>query len=64
MENFGEVRLKGNGIIVLPAVTRYTIVSDNYGREHERYDAYDGVEVHIQDEGRTIKVFPLRNEGY
>lgn len=39
-------------------VTRVTIVSDE-GIEFERYDLYKhGVELHLQDDGRTLKVFP------
>lgn len=61
MRNFGSVRLEGDGVVILPAVTRVTIVSKN-GREYERFQLWDpeGVEIHIQDDGKTIKVFPLR----
>lgn len=45
----------------LPDVTRITIVSKN-GVEFERYNLYDGIEVHLQDDGRTLKIFPLREE--
>lgn len=41
-----------------PEVTRITVVS-NEGVEFERYNLYDaGVEIHLQDEGRTLKIFP------
>lgn len=44
----------------LPDVTRVTVVSDA-GREFEKYDLYEnGVEVHLQDGGRTLKIFPRR----
>lgn len=40
-------------------VTRITVVTADGGRMFERYNAYDnGVELHLQDEGRTLKVFP------
>lgn len=42
----------------LPDVTRITVVSDA-GREFEKYDLYEnGVEIHLQDDGRTLKIFP------
>lgn len=64
MEKFGTVRMRGEGIAVFPGVTRATVVGDN-GLLFERYDLYGGgVEVHIQDGGRTIKVFPLRPGGF
>jgi hypothetical protein len=41
-----------------PKVTRITVVTKN-GLEHENYNAFfDGAEVHLQDGGRTLKVFP------
>lgn len=56
MSELGKVRNFFN----LPAVTRITVVSDA-GREFEKYDLYEnGVEVHLQDEGRTLKIFPRR----
>jgi len=58
-------RVEGDGVVVFPGVTRITVVSENYGVAFEKYHAYNGgVEVHIQDDGRTIKVFPLRTELY
>lgn len=39
-------------------VSRITIVSDD-GVEFEKYDLYEnGVELSLQDEGRTLKIFP------
>lgn len=46
----------------LENITRITIVTDK-GNVFEDYKAYeDGVELSIQDEGRTLKVF-ARTEG-
>lgn len=43
----------------LSKVTRITVVDSEYGRVFERYNLYrDGVELHLQDDGRTLKVFP------
>ena len=65
MEAFGSVRLKGQGEVILPAVTRVTIVDERYTRAFEQYDLFEGgVELHIQDGGRTLKVVPLRSEGF
>lgn len=56
MSELGKVRNFFN----LPDVTRVTVVSDA-GREFEKYDPYEnGVEVHLQDDGRTLKIFPRR----
>lgn len=45
-----------------PEVTRITVVS-NEGVEFERYNLYDnGVELHLQDDGRTLKIFPRQEE--
>ena len=44
----------------LDKVTRITAVSDK-GREFEAYDLYDnGVELHLQDDGKTLKIFPRK----
>lgn len=41
-------------------VTRVTVVSDR-GVEFEKYNLYsNGVEIHLQDDGRTLKIFPAR----
>jgi hypothetical protein len=41
-----------------PEVTRVTVVGEQ-GIEFERYNLFtDGAEVHLQDAGRTLKVFP------
>lgn len=43
-------------------VTRVAVLSQTNGRVFEQYDIYKGgAEVHIQDEGRTLKVFPLQH---
>lgn len=56
MTELGKVRNFFN----LPDVSRITVVSDA-GREFEKYDLYEnGVEVHLQDDGRTLKIFPRR----
>lgn len=39
----------------LPKVTRVTVVTDE-GRVLERWNLKD-VELHLQDEGRTLKIF-------
>lgn len=45
-----------------PKVTRITVVGDE-GLEYEEYDLYDdGAEIHLQDGGRTLKVFPRRKD--
>lgn len=45
--------------IVFPNVTRVTVVGPD-GIEYERYNLYvEGAEVHLQDDGRTLKIFPL-----
>ena len=42
-----------------PDVTRITVVSDEHGRAFERYDMYkNGVDILLQDDGRTLKIFP------
>jgi hypothetical protein len=41
-----------------PNANRLTIVGPD-GRVSERWD-YHGIEVHIQDEGRTVKIFPKK----
>lgn len=41
-----------------PKVTRITVVGAD-GIVYENYNLFpDGAEVHLQDEGRTLKVFP------
>ena len=47
-------------MIELDKVTRVTVVSGK-GREFEAYDLYDnGVELHLQDDGETLKIFPRK----
>ena len=44
-------------------VTRVTLVGKN-GLAYEDYNLFKGgCEVHLQDDGRTLKVFPLQEEG-
>lgn len=46
-----------------PNVTRVTLVGKN-GLAYEDYNLFKGgAEIHIQDDGRTLKVFPLTQEG-
>lgn len=43
---------------IYPGVTRVTIVGPD-GIAFERFGLYpDGCEIHLQDNGRTLKVFP------
>ena len=45
-----------------PDVTRVTVVADD-GSVFERYRIWKGgVEIHLQDDGRTMKLFPLAEE--
>lgn len=47
---------------VFPEVTRITVVSESYERTFEGYDLYsNGVEIHLQDDGRTLKIFPRKD---
>lgn len=47
--------------ITFPNVTRITVVGRD-GIAFERYNYFHGVEVHLQDDDRTIKIFPMPNE--
>lgn len=49
---------------VFEDVTRITVVLDNPdGVVFEKYNAFrNGVELHLQDDGRTLKIFPKREE--
>lgn len=49
-----------------PGVTRITVVSEEYSRVFEKFDLYEGgVDIFIQDDGRTMKIFPkMRVEGF
>lgn len=39
-------------------VTRVTVVSED-GVEFEKYNLFEnGIEIHLQDDGRTLKIFP------
>jgi IS30 family transposase len=59
MSELGKVR----EMLPLPAVTRVTVVSDR-GVEFEKYNLFEnGVEVHLQDDGRTLKIFPRSSDG-
>lgn len=43
-------------------VTRITVVSDE-GVQFEKYDLYkNGVVLELQDNGRTLKIFPRQEE--
>lgn len=54
MSEIGQVR----EMFQIPNVTRVTVVSDR-GVEFEKYNLFEnGVEVHLQDDGRTLKIFP------
>lgn len=56
MSDYGKVQTH----ISLQDVTRITVVSEE-GVEFEKYNLYeDGVEIHLQDDGRTLKIFPRR----
>lgn len=45
----------------LSKVTRITVVTDE-GVVYEKYDAFEfGVILSIQDDGRTLKIFPQKN---
>lgn len=44
----------------LRKITRITIVTDE-GREFEKYNAFEnGIVLSIQDNGKTLKIFPGR----
>lgn len=58
MSELGKVR----NVFTLPNVTRVTVVTEN-GVEYEKYQAYEGgVEIHLQDDGRTLKIFPKKGD--
>ncbi|QYM76914.1 hypothetical protein [Leucobacter luti] len=46
----------------LSHITRVTLVGRTGGRSSEHWD-YTGVELSVQDDGRTLKVFPLGGVG-
>lgn len=46
--------------ITFPNATRVTVVGDDSVIAYERYGQWrGGVEIHIQDDGRTVKLFPM-----
>lgn len=45
-----------------PKVTRFEVIDDTTGRVYTRHDAHS-VQVHMQDDGRTMKVFLNTKEG-
>ncbi len=46
-----------------PQVMRITVVTKVGRRVFEQYDAFpEGCEIHLQDEGRTMKIFPITTE--
>lgn len=47
--------------ITFPNATRLTVVYPD-GTVTDKYNAFYGLEVHIQDEGRTVKIFPKEEE--
>lgn len=47
--------------LTFDSVTRITVVTDE-GREFEKYNAYNnGVYLKLQDDGRTLKIFPRKD---
>ena len=44
-----------NALTYLPKITRVEVI-DNAGRSYSKWDVTD-VEIHFQDEGRTLKIF-------
>lgn len=43
----------------LSKVTRVTVVGQHHGIVYEKYDLYDdGVDLLVQDDGRTLKILP------
>jgi hypothetical protein len=69
INSYGEPQIFGPppGVIpppiVLRDVTRISVVTEREGLVFERYDLFTGgVELHLQDDGRTLKVFPRREE--
>lgn len=61
-EFFEQERLQSDLIAVLPKVTRLTVVRED-GTYFEKYDMYrSGVDIYMQDEGRTLKIFPRSTE--
>lgn len=54
------MELNSNEPAILPAVTRIVVVGDRV-KELEEWNLWaNGVEVHLQDDGRTLKIFPRR----
>lgn len=51
--------LKDAFFLCLAGVTRITVVDPGRGRAFESWN-YSGVEMHLQDGGRTLKLFPGR----
>jgi hypothetical protein len=47
--------------IEFPNATRLTVVRKD-GTVTEEWRVFSGCEVHIQDEGRTVKIFPIQKE--
>ena len=44
-------------------VTRIVVVPDWGRTEYEGWDLYEnGVELHLQDDGRTLKIFPRQED--
>lgn len=48
--------------IILPEVTRVTVVGPD-GVEYEKYNLYlSGAELHLQDDRQTLKIFPWQED--
>ena len=50
-------RLRDEFVLKLQGVTRVTVVGPGGGRELEEV-GYPGAELHLQDHGQTLKIFP------
>lgn len=62
-----KAKWQAEGVMALGSllvdISRVTVVTAG-GRAYESaYDAFDGIEIHIQDDGRTLKVLPAREKG-
>jgi hypothetical protein len=47
--------------IEFPNATRLTVIRKD-GTVTEEWRVFTGMEIHIQDEGRTVKIFPIQKE--
>lgn len=64
-EEKGGVKYVYRPVAHFPDVTRVTVVGPDHV-EFEKYNLFeDGVDLFIQDDGRTLKIFPkLKLEGF